>query len=289
MNSIEVALTNIRRSPYQSLAAWLLLTATFFVGYVLSLFAISSNQLLNYFEASPQVTAFFTVETDASVVAEVAQNTRNQPFVSSVNVVSKEAALQLYQEQNQDDPLLLELVTADILPASLEISGSSLSDIQQIATFLETQSNVDDIVVPDDVIATLEKWTATIRISGLLALSFLLGISLLVMIVVISMKVVVRRPAIKIMRLIGATKWFIGSPFVWEGWLYGLLSAITSWIGYLALTLYVTPNIKSFLGSIPIFPVAWTVFAYQLGVGILAGTILGAIAGSLAVRRIIRR
>ena len=54
------ALKNIRRSPYQSLAAILVLTISIFVTQIFILLLYGSHQVMQYFETRPQVTAFFT-------------------------------------------------------------------------------------------------------------------------------------------------------------------------------------------------------------------------------------
>ena len=51
------------------------------------------------------------------------QQLEQQSQVASVIYISKTDALKLYQDQNKNDPLLLEMVTADILPPSLEIAA----------------------------------------------------------------------------------------------------------------------------------------------------------------------
>jgi cell division transport system permease protein len=59
MSALTTALIGMRRSPYQSLAAILLVTLTFFVGYSFSLFSLGSELVLRYFETQPQVIGFF--------------------------------------------------------------------------------------------------------------------------------------------------------------------------------------------------------------------------------------
>src|SRR3990167_1981684 len=137
MNSLTTALTNIRRSPYQSLAAILLLSLTFFVGYALSFFILGSEQVLRYFETRPQVIAFFELNTQADTINQLAQTLRTQTYVTNVTLITQEEALKNYQSANRDDPLLLELVTAQILPASLEVSGQTIEDLQKIKDFLQ--------------------------------------------------------------------------------------------------------------------------------------------------------
>jgi cell division transport system permease protein len=289
MTTAATALINIRRSPYQSLAAIALLTLTFFVGYSVSFFLLGSEQVLQYFEARPQVIAFFQVETPNDKVTELASQLQTKTYVESVKIVSKDDALQIYQDENKDDPLLLELVTSQILPASLEVSGKTIDDLKRIKTDLEASTVIDEVILQQDVIDSLSGWTKTIRLIGLAAVAILSLTSLLSMIIVIGMKVVVKRPAITIMRIIGATKWFISSPFVFEGVIYGVVSSLLGWITTYAGLLYLTPWLQSFLGPINVLPVPPAVFMIQVGIGSICGMILGGVAGMIAVSRLIKK
>ncbi len=289
MNTLTTAFLNIRRSPYQSLAAVLLLSLTFFVGYTFSLFLLGSEHVLRYFETRPQVIGFFELDTSTTVINELAQGMAEKPYVTEVKLVSQEEALEIYQEENKDDPLLLELVTSQILPASIEVSGTAISDLPQIKSDLEQVQGIDEVILQQDVIESLASWTQTIRIVGGSSVLLLGVTSLLIMIIIIGMKVVTKRPAITIMRMIGATSWFIQSPFVYEGMIYGIISSVIGWTLSFVGLLYLTPWLKSFVGGIPLFPVPWPIFALQLSIGTLVGVLLGAIAGSIAVARMIKR
>lgn len=289
MTSFSSALINMRRAPYQALAAILLLSVTFFVGYIFSFFALGSEKILQYFETRPQVIAFFNLETDPEVINQLATELSNQSYVTDIKVVSKDEALKMYQEENKDDPLLLELVTSQILPASVEVSASSLNDLKIIKETLETNDDIDEVVLQEDILESLASWTTNLRLVGIISITILGVTSLLLMMIVIGMKVVTKRPAINIMRIIGATKWFIRSPFVIEGTLYGLLSSLVGWSIAVAILFYLTPDIKNFLGPIPLFPIDPAFFAVQVSVGTLIGMVLGALAGSLAVGRVMRK
>jgi cell division transport system permease protein len=289
MNPLSSALVTMRRSPYQSLASIVILSFTFFVAYVFSFFLVGSEVVLRFFETRPQVIAFFEIEADPGQINELGKQIKEKDYVSEIKLVSKEEALMIYQEENKDDPLLLELVTAQILPASIEVSGYNIDDLVKIKGDLEKFDNVDEVILQQDIIESLSGWTSSIRMVGLVSVILLGFVSLLIMIVVIGMKVVAKRPAIAIMSLIGATKWFIKSPFVFEGIMYGLVSSLIGWgLSFVGL-LYITPWLKEFLGTIPIFPIAPAFYALQLSIGTLGGILLGAFAGSIAVGRMIKK
>jgi len=99
------------------------------------------------------------------------------------------------------------------------------------------------------------------------------------------MKVALRRQEVEILQLIGATRWFIGAPFVFEGIFYGVLGAVLGWLGGILLLLYSTPFLVEFLSGIPMLPVPLMFVLAILGGEILAGVIIGSLGSFLAARR----
>src|SRR3990167_7788343 len=132
MKTFKTTWRNIRRSPYQALVAIFIMTITF---YYVSFFAFNfyaSAKAISYFESRPQVTAFFENEVKQADIDNLKNELMATNKVASAKFVSKQDALKIYREQNKDDPLLLELVTADILPASLEISTVKIGNLSEI-------------------------------------------------------------------------------------------------------------------------------------------------------------
>ncbi len=121
MNPFLTALTNIRRSPFQSIMAVAITTITLFVAYSFSLMIVGTQQILNYFETRPQVIGFFELDASISEINQVGENMQKKTYVNNVQLITQEEALNTYREENKDDQLLLELITADILPASIEV------------------------------------------------------------------------------------------------------------------------------------------------------------------------
>lgn len=287
--TIREAFTQMRRTPYQALGAILVLFITFFVGYAFSLLLYGSEHVLRFVETRPQVTAFFKSDTTEADIRGIENDMLVKPYVAKVKVVTKNDALALYKEENKRDPLLLELVTADILPASIEVSGKEISSLEQIQKDLEVyKSKVDEIVFQKSIIDSLARWTMVIRWVGITIISVLGVTSLIIMMVVLSMKVAMKRQEIGIMRLLGATSWYINGPFLIEGMSYGLFGALLSWGVVTVGVLYATPWIIDFFGEIPVLPIPWSFLALQVGVGLAIGALSGAIASMLALRRFIK-
>jgi len=289
MRPLVTALTTIRRSPYQALTSILMVSVTFFVAYSFSLLLMGAHMVLKHFETQPQIIAFFDVDTPESDIAEVQDQIKQKSYVKDVIFVSKEAALKIYQESNKDQPLLLELVTADILPASIEVSANDISDLPQVKKDLETFDSVDEVDFQENIISQLGHWTRNLRTIGLAAIVILATISFLIITIIIAMKAAAQKTAITIMRLIGATSGYVKAPFIVEGMVYGLAGALIGWLGTYGALMYLSPWIRDFLGSISVLPVPPNILALQLGAGVFAGMMMGGFAGLLAVSRFIRR
>lgn len=276
---------NIRRMPYQALSAVAVLTITFFVGQLFILLTLGSQKILTYFETRPQISAYFEDETLESDILALKRNFEGKEYVEMVDYISKEEALEIYREQNKEDELLLEMVTADILPASLEISAKSVDQIPTIKNELTGLPGIEEVVFQQDVVEALSKWTSGIRLVGLGLVVFLVATSMLIVVIIVGMKVASRRHEIGIMQLLGASRWFIVGPFLLEGAFYGVVGGFTSWVLSFIMLLYLTPFLVEFLGDIPLFPVDALVMILVMLASVVSGVLIGMAGSALAVKR----
>lgn len=282
---IATTLKHIRRSPYQSIAAVVMTTVTFFMITLFVLVTLGGSGLLTYFESRPQVTAFFEDQATRGDADKLLDRIKSQVEVESSSYVSKDDALAIYREQNKADPLLLEMVTADILPASLEISAKNVADLERVATVMEDDALVEEVVFQKDVIGVLETWINGARIAGIGLSGVLLIVSLVAIITILGMRFAMRKGEITTLSLLGATSWYIRSPFVIEGVLYASLGALLGWISAYIVLLYLSPNLVSFFQGIPLLPVSpWTMLAI-LGGELLLSIAIGSLASLVATRR----
>lgn len=287
-NTLNTTWRHIRRFPYQACAAIVTMTSTFFVVMVFVLIFLGSTILLSHLESLPQVTAFFKDEAKQEDIGELKKKLEATGKTASIRFISKEEALKIYQEQNKEDKLLLELVTADILPASLEVSAIKAADLPELAKLMEAQEAVEKVIFARDVVDKLTKFIAGTRIitTGLAILLFVtLAFTTLF---IISLRVFVHKEEIETMRLLGAGRWKIFWPFLLEGIFYGIVSASVSGI----VSYFVTPFIASFyqdvfLGVLTL-PIPLTTHLFVVAGGIVLGVIASFIGGLIAVNRYIK-
>ncbi len=286
--AVEFAKRNIRRTPIQALAACMIMFLTFLALQVFIIVAAGSQQALKFFESKPQVIVFFKEGTTSQDVSAIDNALHQEERVAKTKYVSKDAALQIYRQRNKSDPALLELVTAAILPASLEISTKTPQDLQPIAEILKKEPVVSDVIVPEDVVQTLTSATKIIRWVGSFIVGFLLIFSTLVILMIIGFKIRLKRGEIEIMRLLGASPSFIRNPFILEGVFYGLTGALISWIVVYTLLWYFSPFLQGYLGEVQLLPINPIFMLSILGGSLLLALFVGGVGSIGAVRRYLK-
>lgn len=288
MKSFRTTWNHVRRSPYQALAAIMIMTLTFLAISVFSMVTIGSSRVIEYFESKPQVTAFFKNDASDQEIQSLSSSMEQSEKVGGIKFVSKEEALKIYRQQNKSDPLLLDLVTADILPASLEVSANRIEDLSPIATTLKSSPIVSEVIFQKDVVQTLTSWTTAIRRIGVGVIVVLSVVSVFIMATIIGFKISQKREEIEIMRLLSATNWYIRWPFLLEGILYGIIGAFFGWLISSVGLLYATPYLQSFLGPIPLLPVPLVFLLGLLGAELIVAIVLGSLSSFLAVLRYLK-
>jgi cell division transport system permease protein len=223
------------------------------------------------------------------------------PNVKSIVYVSKVDALKTYEKQNSNNKDLLSAIAAtdNPLPASLAIKPRDPNRLQEIRDFLSQpkvqalsseQSNFDD-----DRKAAIDKITSATHFfeeAGVVGIAVFILISMLIIFNTIRMTIFNRRDELVIMRLLGASTWFIRGPFVVETVLYGIVAAGISLAVCGALFAVASSTLQaSSLGLLDISYSShyfssnfWLIFGIQVGIGI----IIGAASSTFATRRYLK-
>src|SRR4030042_261666 len=142
---LKTAGDHIRRSPFQAAAAVFVLAVTFFVVTFLAVLTHSSDQVIKYFETRPQVIAFLKDNAKSEDISALKAKLEADTRVDSVSYVSKEQALEIYKKATSDNPLLSELVSPSIFPASLEFSLVDLYHAQAVIDEVKGDAIVDQV------------------------------------------------------------------------------------------------------------------------------------------------
>jgi cell division transport system permease protein len=299
---MKTAFKNIRRSPYQALAAVLVTSLTLFIISIFVFVSLASQKVLNHFETKPQIIAYLKDDHLQSDANQLINQIISKSNVQDAQYISKDQALEIYKQSVGNDPLLLGsvtelgLVTADILPASIEVTAQSPKDFDSIVKILEQADLVSinsqgqkEIDFPKDIIGELTRWTEAIRTAGIILISALSLTSVLTIMIIISLKIASRRMEIGTLKLLGAKSFFVLKPYLNESVIYGLTGALVGWLFSYIFLLYSTPFLSQRLGNIIDFPVPFYIALIPLGLLIVFSLILSLISSFWAVSRFIKR
>ncbi len=266
-------LTSIRRTPYQSLSAFLVLFFSLFLTGALFVALSFLYGILGYIETRPQVTVYFQTKTPESDIFKIRDELNQSGKTLSIKYISKEEAFQIYKDLNKDNPLLLEMVSADILPPSLEIFAKKPVFLPEIAEFLKKQSGVDEVQFQKDIVDRLLALTSVLRKITLVFFSFLILMSIAVLTTTTMFKIALKKDEIELLRLLGATNFYIRKPFLFESVFLGFVASVSSFLILLGLLLYLNPFLGSYLRGIS--TLSLNLNLYQLTVWPLNPSFLG--------------
>ncbi len=280
--------TQISRSKWMTAATIVTMTSTFLVISVFAVVAYGSDRVLNYFESKAQVTAFFVDDVGEDEILDIKAELEATGLTADVRYISKEDALQLYLGQHEDEPILLESITANIFPASLDVRAKNVDDLPALVSILEKKEVVEEILYYQDVVQSLKSWTRTVRLVGLGLIAVLLLVSITIILVTVHSSVARCRGEIEVMRLVGASNWYIRWPFVLQGAFAGLISAVLA-VGILAAaTPLLVTKADQLLRGMDLVILTPRLFFILLGAEAVLGFFLGAFGSLVAVWRYLK-
>lgn len=279
---------NIRRTPYQAIAASMVMFLTFFTLLGFVLMALGTDKIIKTVEKKPEVMAFFREGTTSQDINAIAKALEQTGKVTKIHHTTKEEAYRIYTQNNQDQPLMTDLVTASILPESIEVSTENPQDLQIISEMLRREPVVSDVLFPKDVIDNIIQTSMVARGIGFTIVSFLILFSLLIILMIIGFKIRIKRTEIEIQKLLGASGSFIQLPFILEGIAYGVTGAFAAWVGVYISIWYLTPFIKGNIQNVELVPVSPLVMLELLLGSIVVAVLIGFIGSYGALRRYLR-
>lgn len=285
--SFKTGIRYIKRNRFLTLACIFVMSLSFLVSLSFALSLVFTNSLLRSLESKAQVTVFFKTPTPEEEILAIKKDLEASPLLEKVKYVSQVEALKIYLGQHQNNPALLESVSSNILPASLEIKTRNIGSLNEVADKVSQNKSVDEVVFFKDVIESFRRWSLVFKIVGFCLAFLMIAISLLVVLLAVGISVKIRADEIETMRLLGATDVQVTLPFLWQGSFYGFFSSLVSLVALLAV-LILTHNywnfIKTNLDLSPDYPLYLLVIVAHL----FFGPGLGTLSGFLAVKKYLR-
>lgn len=294
------------RNGFVSLAAMLVMTITLFAIGSLLFSGSLLDQSLEELKDKVDINVYIVTTAAEDDILALKNAIEGLPEVKEVEYVSRDEALVRFRERHENDQLTLqalEELDENPLGAVLNVKANEPSQYESVATFLESDSalSISETPIVDNVnfrqnAAAIEKLTEIINSSersNLLKTVLLVVVSILITFNTIRLAIYNSREEIKVMKLVGATNWYIEGPFIITGIMYGIISAVLALAAFYPVTLWFGPLFYpfSFFSNIQDTQLLGfyatnfnQIFLAVFGTGI----VLGAFSSFLAVKRYLK-
>ena len=221
---------------------------------------------------------------------------KSQGQVKSYTYISKEQALAIFRKRFGER--IVANLPINPLPASYQIQVQNTDNVDKVAAQFFNDPTVDNDPGTHNGVKyakeTVRKMLGTISLieKGMWVVTIIFAAAAVLLIsTTVRLSIFARRREVEIMRLVGATNWFIRWPFVFEGFITGLFGAILAgvfvWVGNWGIANWIKSTQIDFL-SLRVYRLWWQGGTWPLGLLptlALLGALLGAVGSLVALRR----
>jgi cell division transport system permease protein len=219
---------SLKRNLTLTLAALLTVVATLsLLGFSL-LIQGSVGNLLAKWRNGVQIIAFMQPSATTDQISSVDRFLKSSPLVKNANFVTKEQALVEFKRLYPDSPDLYNNLSLDQMPTSYRISPTAADDatLNLLSQQVNELAGVHQITSARDVVAFVRTLSSFFKVVTVAGAAILGSVSVTLIWNTIRTAMFARRREIEVMKLVGATNWFIRWPFVLEGMIQGLVGAV---------------------------------------------------------------
>lgn len=294
--TIKSGYVSFKRNIGLNAATIFIMVMVIFIITVLFLLNPISEILISNLQERVDVSVYFEEIASDDDVLGIKEQLSSIPEVKEIEYISREEALSRFTERHKNNPVIMASLSEigdNPFLASISIRAWQASQYEEITAFLEGAPfkgliNKVDYHERRPVIEKVFAITASVNRAGFL-FSFFLGIiALLIAFNTIRTAIYNSREEISIMRLVGASDSFIRAPFLIQGAIIGLFSAIITLLLVLGICYGFSARIESFAPGINIFNIFvsnfWTIFLIQFSLGVG----LGVFSSMIAIRKYLK-
>lgn len=225
--TIKQAFSQIGRNKNMSTASVFAITAMMLILGVFFTIMVNVNLMTQNVENQfDTIQLYLKDDVTAEQAAEMVKEISAVDGVADATYLTKEDAMEIMKERWGEKASLLDGLSENPFPASIEITASDIADEQKIVASVENMEGVDEVKFYKDVIDKVLSITGYIQTGALVLIAILVVVSIIVVANTIKLTVHAREEEIHIMKYVGATNWFVRGPFLVEGIIIGVIASL---------------------------------------------------------------
>lgn len=276
--SLKQTLKQVKRNKTMAFTSTFAITAMLIILGLFMIIIVNINASAEVVKNDyNNIEVFFKDDVTRESILKEKDNVRGWKEVADVTFRSKEDALEILKKRWGENAYLLKSLSNNPLPNSLVITVDKIEKSDIVAEKAGKINGVEDVKYYKDTIQKLVKITRGFQIATIIIIIFLIVIATVVVSNTIKLTVLNRSDEIVIMKYVGATNWFIRAPFLLEGILIGVLSAmiaggIVSLI-YNSVSKFIGEKLLSMLSTpmVPVSFLSWNMLLIFFSLGMSIG------------------
>ncbi len=294
---VKTGLTNFGRNLWLSMAATMVMTITLVIFSTLFLLFMLTNYSIGTIKNTVDISVYFKIGLAEEQINHIKADVQSDSRVKEVSYVSAVQSFDDFKGRHSNDPLItqsLNELTENPLPATLHIKANNLEDYTSIAQKLQGdkyKNFIDKVNFEDNriVIDRLNKILKFIITFGLALVIVFALIAVLLIFNTIRLTIYNRKEEVEIMRLVGATNWYIRGPFLVESILYSILSTLITIGLFIPVFTKVIPKITEYVNpNLNVYGNYLFNYGYLIVILFAVSLVLSIVSTFLAIRRYLK-
>lgn len=292
------SIINFRRNWVMSLGAVITIYLSLLLVGVSIATGVLVTEIVKSVEEKVTIQIFLADGANTADVQALQAFVKSDALVDTVEYTSKDQALEKFKKQMASSPEIIKQIGENPLPASLDITLKDPREVETVVSkikgsdlFLKVADRPDN---PEDslkygqqIVRKLFAFTRVVRIVEVVFVAMLAIVSLIFINNTIRLAIYARRKEIGIMRLVGASNWFIRTPFLMEGVIQSLIGAILAILSVVTIQAVIMPRLNEALPFLPVTIGGGTMVQLSL-ILVGSGIVIGLLGSSLALRRYLK-
>ena len=224
--------SNLRRNFLMFFTAITTVSITLFVVGFFFILVYDVQEIITSIKGQVEVAVYLKDNITEDLKVYLEDEIEGWDEVASVDYISKEEAFERFKEQNEGSDILKE-IQGNPLPASFELTMADPEKVELVALrFVDREGEfiegVDDVIYGQDYVQKLFAITAIVGTIAFLIIAVLLLATVVLIFNTIRLSIHARKQEVEVMKLVGATNWFVRIPFLFEGFFEGFVGGLIS-------------------------------------------------------------
>ena len=237
------------------------------------------------------ISVYLADNTPLSSIMDFKLHLEHDPRVTAVTYVTKDQAMQRFREMPALDPQVIDSLGTNPLPASLDVTVRDIRDLGAIDQEVRSSPLVDKSPATNYEPSVIDKIVLLARVAGIAGLALIValtGLSVFIIMLTIRTAIYLRRKEIEVMKLVGATDWFVRWPFIMEGLIVGVAGAV---VAVLIVGFGYRPAVQNLQSVLIFVPLSYDPSYLRLVLAAMMafGLLLGTVGSYLGVRRFLKQ